>query len=129
MFDIAWCDKCHLSVFCLLYFKISSLVYNTSARHERHECDTWNTSAIQVRRECNANDTSATRMTRVPHEWKILILLTTRVKTYFHTPVFTIWQVKDYKERNNFIRKTTFWKCLVSMPKCVLIAHHKNWFF
>ena len=34
----------------------------------------------------------------------------TRVKTFFHTLIFTIWQVKDYKERNNFIVGTTFWK-------------------
>ena len=33
----------------------SSLIYNTSARHKRHECDTSNTSA--------------TRATRVLHEW------------------------------------------------------------
>ena len=66
--------------------KKSSLIYNMSARHERHECDT-----------------SATQTTRVLHEWKVLILITTRVKTYFHTLKFTIWQVKDYKESNNFI--------------------------
>ena len=39
---------------------------------------------------------------------KILILITTRVKTYFYIPIFTIWQVKDYKKRNNFILSTTF---------------------
>ena len=39
---------------------------------------------------------------------KILILITTRVKIYFHTPIFTTWQVKDYKEGNNFIPSTTF---------------------
>ena len=33
---------------------------------------------------------------------------TTPVKIYFHIPVFTIWQVKDFKERNNFILSTTF---------------------
>ena len=33
---------------------------------------------------------------------------TTPVKTYFHIPKFTIWQVKDFKERNNFILSTTF---------------------
>ena len=33
----------------------------------------------------------------------ILILITARVKTYFHLPIFTMWQVKDYKEGNNFI--------------------------
>ena len=121
----------------------SSLIYNTSVRHEQHECNTsvtnatwvrhewdWNnTSAIRVRHECNMSatrmlheryecDANATRTTRVRHEWKILILITTRVKTYFHTPIFTTWQVKDYKERNNFILKT-FWKWLVSMSKCV----------
>ena len=105
----------------------SSLIYNTSARHEWHECDTsatparheWNTSytsATQVRHEC---ETSATRTARVRHEWKNLILITTLVKTYFHTLIFTIWQVKDYKERNNFILRTSFWKCVASMPKCV----------
>ena len=51
----------------------SSLYYNTSARHERHECDTndtsatrvthdWNTSATRVTHECNTSDTSATRV-------------------------------------------------------------------
>ena len=38
----------------------------------------------------------------------ILILITTRVKTYFHLPIFTMWQVKDCKEGNNFILSTTF---------------------
>ena len=39
---------------------------------------------------------------------KILVLITIRVKTYFHIPTFTIWQVKDYNERNNFILSITF---------------------
>ena len=66
-------------------------------------------------------DTSDTNATRVRHkrherhEWKTLVLITTQMKTYFHTPIFTIWQVKDYKERNNFILRTTFWKCLVPL--------------
>ena len=58
-------------------------------------------------------------MTRVRHEWKKLILIPTRVKTYFHNPIFTIWQLKDYKERNNFILRTTFWKCLTTVPKYI----------
>ena len=37
--------------------KWSSLIYNTSARHKRHECDT---NATRVRYECYTNDTSAT---------------------------------------------------------------------
>ena len=73
----------------------SSLIHKTSARHERQE---RNTSATQVRRE-----------------WKTLVLITTLVKTYFHTLIFTIWQVKDYKKRNNFILRSTIWKYLVSM--------------
>ena len=38
----------------------------------------------------------------------ILILITTRVKTYFHIHIFTMWQLKDYKEGNNFILSTAF---------------------
>ena len=37
----------------------SSLIYNTSARHERHEC---NTSATRERHEQHKSDTSATRV-------------------------------------------------------------------
>ena len=63
--------------------------------HERHECGTSE---------------------------KTLILITTRVKTYFHIPIFTIWQVKDYKERNNFILSTTFgnasFPCQNAFEKC-----------
>ena len=100
----------------------SSLFYNTSARHEWHERDTSNTCTTQttratwVRHECC---TSTTGTTRVRHQWKILILITAQVKTYFHTSVLAIWQMKDYKERSNFILRTTFWKCLVPMPKCI----------
>ena len=112
----------------------SSLIYNTSARHEPHECDTSDKNATRLRHESDTSDTSETGVqqecntsaTQVLHERHecdtseaFLILITTRVKTYFHTLILTLWQVKDYKERNNFILRTTFWKCLVSMPKCV----------
>ena len=43
----------------------SSLFYNTSARHERHECDT---SATGVRHKCDMNNTSATRVLHERHE-------------------------------------------------------------
>ena len=87
---------------------------NTSARRLRHECCTSVTQVLHGRNEC---DTSATRMTRVRYEWKTLFLITRRMKkTYFHTPILAMWLMKDYKEKNNFIRKTTFWKCMVSMP-------------
>ena len=40
----------------------------TSARHERRECNTCATLVIRVRQERCKCDTSATRMTRVPHK-------------------------------------------------------------
>ena len=103
-----------------------------SARHERHECDTSDTSATRatlMRHEWHKCDTSERRATRVLHERhecntseKPLILITPRIKTYFHIPIFTIWQVKDYKERNNFILSTTFrnasFPCQNEFEKC-----------
>ena len=43
----------------------SSLIYNTSARHKQHDCDTSDTSgtnATQVQHEWDMNNTSATRV-------------------------------------------------------------------
>ena len=97
----------------------SSLFYNTSARYKWHECDTNDMSATRVKHERHECDTSTTRTTWVRHESEILILITTQVKTYFHTPILATWQMKDYKKRNSFILKTTVWKCLVPMPKCI----------
>ena len=106
--------------------KGSSLIFNTSVRHEQQECDT---SASRLLHEWHEYDTSAKRTVWVRHEWQILVLITTQIKTCCHTPIFTIWQVKDYKQRNNFILRTTFWKCLAPMPKCVWKVHQKNWTF
>ena len=81
--------------------------------------DASKTSATRLRfnqYECN---TSATWTLRV-------ILITTRVKKYFRAPIYTIWQVKEYKESNSFILRTSFWECLVPMSKCVCKVHHKN---
>ena len=90
----------------------SSLIYNTSVRHERHEYDTSDTSATRAlhkRHECDMGE-------------KKLILITTRVKTCFRIPIFTIWQVKDHKERSNFILSTTFgnasFPCQNAFEKC-----------
>ena len=61
---------------------ISSLIYNTSARHERHECNTSDTSetrAMRVQHKCN---TSATRATRVWHECYTNDTSATRVKNF-----------------------------------------------
>ena len=96
----------------------------------RHECNTSETRATPVGYNC---DTSATRMTLMKHECymndtsavrvkKKLILITARVKTNFHTPIFTIWQVKDYRERNNFTLSTNFgnasFPCQNEFEKC-----------
>ena len=76
----------------------SSLIYNKSVRHEPHVCDTSDTSATWVQHECNTsetrdtsatqvrheyymNNTSATQVLHEGHEWKIIILITTLVKT------------------------------------------------
>ena len=67
---------------CLLR---SSLIYNTSARHERHECDMSETRATRVRHKCG---TSVTRKARMWHEWDILILIATRVKTNLHPYIY-----------------------------------------
>ena len=63
-----------------------------------HKCNTSETQMTWVRHDY---DTSATRMTRVQHEcytwttwvwhkWKILILITIQVKTFFHIPILAI---------------------------------------
>ena len=36
--------------------KKSSLIYNMSARHERHECDTRATRVLHERHECYTNE-------------------------------------------------------------------------
>ena len=79
----------------------SSLFYNTSARHERHECDTsetrvrheWTTSdrsATQMSLEWHECETSATRVqhkwdtsaTRMSHEWHECDMSATRKKNF-----------------------------------------------
>ena len=67
-----------------------------SARHERQECYLT---------------------TRVRHERKNLILVTIRVKIYFHTLIFTIWQVKDYKEKEQFHSNNYFLEISLLHPK------------
>ena len=54
----------------------------------RHEC---NTSATRVLHEQHKCDTSATQITWVQHQWKILILIATRVKTFF-TPLYLLYE-------------------------------------
>ena len=81
----------------------------TGVRHERHECNTSAAQVLHEQHECNTSE-------------KILILMTARVETYFHILIFTIRQVKDYKERSNFILSTTFgnasFPCQNAFEKC-----------
>ena len=63
----------------------------TRVRHkqlEQHEC---NTSATRVLHEQHKCYTSATRITWMQHQWKILILIATRVKTFF-TPLYLLYE-------------------------------------
>ena len=102
--------------------KWSSPFHNMKARHKRDTSATW---ATRVQHELHVCDTSA-------HEWHEndtsatrTILIKTWLKTYIHTPILAIWEMKGYIERNNFFLKTTFWKCLVPMPKCLWKVNHK----
>ena len=99
----------------------------TRVRLKRNECDSNNASAWRVLHEQQQCNKTATRTTQVRYKWKIFLLITTRLKTCFHTPILAIWRMKENKERNNFILGATFWKCLVPMSKCVSKVHHKNW--
>ena len=90
----------------------------TRATRVQHKCNASATLMTRVRHGCYTNNTSATRM-------KNFDFVTIRVKTYFHTVIFTIWQVKDYKERNTLILRTTFWKSLFSMTMHLKSAPQK----
>ena len=59
----------------------SSLFYNTSARHERHECDTNDTSATRVRLQRHKCETT-TRVLHKPHECYTNDTSATRVKIF-----------------------------------------------
>ena len=54
------------SLYSITCFKWSSLIYNTSARHERHKCNTSATLATRVRHERHACNTSATQVIFTP---------------------------------------------------------------
>ena len=82
----------------LVYF--TTRVPDTSITNE--------TRATEMQQQCSM------RATRARHECDtskiILILITARVKTYFHIPTLALSQIKDYKDRKNLILKTNFWK-------------------
>ena len=78
-----------------------------SARHERHEYHTSDSSASTTRvlHECDTSET-------------ILILIRAQVKTFSHPYIYYMAR-EGYKESNNFILRTIFWKYLILMLKCV----------
>ena len=60
----------------------SRLIYNRSARHERHQCNTNNTSETRATRMQQKCHTNATRTTRVQHECNTNGSSATRVKNF-----------------------------------------------
>ena len=71
-----------------------------------------NTSAARVRHECYKNDMSARRVKNCDFE-------TTRVKTYFHTPILAVLANERLQRGEKFHFQTVLWKYLVPMPRCV----------
>ena len=57
---------------------------------QEHQCNTNQTQATPMRHEYDASNTSATQTARLQHKRKALILLVTRVKTYFHNSMLAI---------------------------------------
>ena len=78
--------------------KGSSQIYNTSARHEQHECDT---NATQVQHECN------NRATRVRYEQHECDTSATRVLQERHECDTSATRVKSF-DFNNDTSKTIF---------------------
>ena len=107
----------------------SSIPYNTSARHKQHERNTRDTSVTRLWHKWDSYNRNATWVLHERRECdtsqKSLILITTWVKTYFHTPILAIWQMKYCKKSNNFLLRTILWNA--SFSKCVWKLHLKNW--
>ena len=100
----------------------SSLIYNTSTRHGRHECDTSDTNATRERHERHECCTSATRTIWV----KNFYFGNYTSKNIFSHPYiyYSVWHVKDCKERNNFVQELPFVNA--SFPWRKTKVHHKN---
>ena len=83
--------------------------------------DTIATQELQERRECYTSDTSATRVGNFDFDKDTSKII------FSHPYISYTQQMKDGKNRNNFILRTAFWKCLSRMPKCIWKVHHKNY--
>ena len=105
-----------------ILFNRSSLIYNTSARNERHKCDT---SATQVRHEQHECDTSATRVLQERHECHTSENCKSQ-SILSHSYIYHIASER-LQGVEQFYSKYFLWKCLIPMPECVWKVHHKNW--
>ena len=90
-----------------------------SARQAQHKCNMSAAQTTQVGHDYYTNDKSATRVITFDfHNDTTENILSHNYIDYMAK--------KDYKERNNFNLRTTFWKCLVPMRKCVWKKLHEN---
>ena len=114
----------------------SSLICNTSARHERHKCEMSITNETWVRHKCNTNearairvlqeehesDTSATWVLHERQEWKILLLITTQVKTFSCPYIYYIGKWKITKRGTISFKDLPFgnvlFPCRNAFEKC-----------
>ena len=122
--------------------KRSSLIYNTSARHERQECDISETSATWARRVRHKCDTSATRTTRERHECYKNDTRATRVKNlanhillilciFIKPNVWYSWSLKILAIKRwfpfNFAKILQGRHFLVGGPKIQTFTRHFFW--
>ena len=94
------------------------------ATRARHEWDKSKSSATEVRHKCYTNDTTAAQVNNFEFYNDTNKNIISHAYIYF---MAKIKEIKDHKDKNNFIVRTTFWKCFVPMPKSVWKVHHKNW--
>ena len=103
----------------------SSLICNTSTRHERHECVASKKRVRHERQEC---DTSATWVLQERHECDMSAARTTWMKKFdcdsgtsknifLHHYIYYMTTERIQGEKQ--IQWSTFLKCLASMLKCV----------
>ena len=110
----------------------SSLIYNTSARRERHKCDTIATRATLLQQEWERAtrvwhkcDTSATPTTRVRHEWNFDFDNYTYKNIFSHSYIYYMASERLQGEEQ-FYFKYYLWNCLIPMPQCVWKVHQLN---
>ena len=124
--------------FILAAWQVSSLIYNTNAKHERNKCGTSATSVRHERYGCNTRsmrvlhkrqecDTGATRTTRVRHEWNNFDFDNYKSKNIFSHSYIYYMASERLQGEKPFHSKYYLWQCLIPIPKCVWKVHNKNW--